>query len=173
VQLLLAAANGGLAGGGGATPPALDDIAGLLDKADAFAGAPTRGSHRLRAAYCRAAGQPDRARAEQRLADDPATPPSPHDLFMEGEWNRLQSGEPAGREYYDVAARRRRAEALERAVGCFEAALALDPADYWARFQVGRCRLALGHASEAVAALGTCVALRPGVPWGYRRAGWP
>src|SRR5205814_2752921 len=62
-------------------------------------------------------------------------------------------------------------ERLERAVQSYEEALALDPAHFWSRFQLGRCYLALGRGSAAVEALGACVVLRPDSPWGYSARG--
>lgn len=45
------------------------------------------------------------------------------------------------------------------------------PRRYWAQFQLGRCCLSQGRGSEAVEALGTCIALRPDSPWAYSTRG--
>src|SRR5207249_909370 len=47
----------------------------------------------------------------------------------------------------------------------------LQPNHYWSHFQLGRCYLSLGKASEALAALNAYVALRPDSPWGYSARG--
>src|SRR5262249_23687495 len=58
-------------------------------------------------------------------------------------------------------------ENLANAVGEYRQALQSDPQHYWAQFQLGRCLLAQDHNSEAVEALGACIALRPDSPWAY------
>ena len=66
---------------------------------------------------------------------------------------------------------------LVEAVEAYRQALRLDPRQYWARYQLGRCLLALGGTSEAIEAFGGCIALRSDVPWGYGARGlacaWP
>ena len=57
---------------------------------------------------------------------------------------------------------------LLQAIDHYRAALRDDPDHYWSHFQLGRCYLSLGRNAEAVAELGTCVALQKEVPWGYR-----
>ncbi|HJT79043.1 MAG TPA: tetratricopeptide repeat protein, partial [Gemmataceae bacterium] len=61
---------------------------------------------------------------------------------------------------------------LARAVEQYREALRLDPARFWAHFQLARCYLVLGQGAEAVEALGACVALRPDSAWGYSTRGF-
>ena len=60
---------------------------------------------------------------------------------------------------------------LLRAVAEYQQALALKPHDFWCHLQMGRCYLSLKQGAEAVAALDSCVALRPNEPWGYSARG--
>ncbi|WP_422925033.1 protein kinase domain-containing protein [Singulisphaera sp. PoT] len=76
-----------------------------------------------------------------------------------------QAGE-AGRKDWEADPAR-----LDRAIGHYRQALTLRPDDYWSHYQLGRCYLRLGRFAEGVEALGVCIALRPGAPWGYSARG--
>lgn len=60
---------------------------------------------------------------------------------------------------------------LLSAIAAYQQALQLDPKHYWSQFQLARCYLMNQRGPEAVAALGTCIALRPEAPWAYSTRG--
>jgi tetratricopeptide (TPR) repeat protein/tRNA A-37 threonylcarbamoyl transferase component Bud32 len=132
-----------------------------LERARAL-GAVTRSYHRLRAVCHRALGEGEQAEEQQRRADDPATPDTALDHFLQGEHYRIQGG-PA-----DGESRRRQ---LAQAAEAYRLALERSPQDFWSHFQLGRCSLALGRSPDAMASLSACVALRPEEPWGYSARG--
>jgi serine/threonine protein kinase/tetratricopeptide (TPR) repeat protein len=86
------------------------------------------------------------------------------DLFLQGERRRLQSASIFPASGRAQAANR---DHLLGAVSLYQAALERDPTHYWARFQLGRCYLALGRTAEAVETFSTCIAVRPQTPWAY------
>ncbi len=165
LRLLMAHA---LAGVGGREEQARAALA-HLDQAGRSA-APTRAYHQLRADLFRLLGQADAAAAERKRADDPATPVTALDHFLQGEQARTQAAQAAGADAERKVWEPDRKQ-LQEAVQHYRSALRLDPNHYWSHFQIGRCYLALGKNAEAVEALGTCVALRPGSPWGYSARG--
>jgi serine/threonine protein kinase/lipoprotein NlpI len=122
---------------------------------------PTRSWYRLRSECHTILGQAEEADRLARLANDPATPTTALDHFLQAEQHRIAAARSA---YLQVAGG---TIGLEEAVAEYKAALAEDPAHYWAHFQLGRCYASMGRQSDAIAALDTCVALRPESPWSY------
>jgi serine/threonine protein kinase/tetratricopeptide (TPR) repeat protein len=146
----------------------LDELLGRLDKAAALAG-PSRSLCLLRQRCYQARGKNELAARQAELASQfPATSLS---HFLEGEWLRMEAGalRPIGG---DGAELQPDADKLKAAVEHYQKALnqkALnqDPEIFWCHFQMGRSYLGLEMRSEALAALDTCVALRPKQPWAY------
>jgi tetratricopeptide (TPR) repeat protein/tRNA A-37 threonylcarbamoyl transferase component Bud32 len=163
--LLLAQVKGALA----ADPAAARETLALLDRA-APLDQPSRGFYRLRARAHLALGEKGTAAEEQRRADDPAAADTSLDHFLQGERYRQGTVKEAlaqtEREAWELNRQR-----CARAVEEYRAALARDPKDFWACFQLGRCSLQLKQPAEAVEALTYCVALRPASPWGYAMRG--
>ena len=128
---------------------------------------PTRSYYRIRARCDHILGNNEEAESSLRQANDARTPAVALDHFLAGESERSRpASKEAGGEspHTDV-------EGITRAVDAYRLALELDPDHYWSHFQLGRCYLALGRGPEAIEALGTCVSLRPDVPWGYSARG--
>jgi serine/threonine protein kinase/Flp pilus assembly protein TadD len=110
------------------------------------------------------------AQRDQEQALKPQTPITAQDYFVEGELLRVKdSGSSALRLAEDEGKPDR--EYLLQAIDSYRNALQLDPQHYWARFQLGRCLLALGRGPEAVEALSACAALRPDSPWAITARG--
>jgi Flp pilus assembly protein TadD len=131
---------------------------------------PSRGYYRLRARCFQLLGDARQRDEEARRADDPALPATALDHFLQAEQARAEATAPApGRG--DATTWQPDPGRLTRAVEHYQAALRIEPDHYWCHFQLGRCYLSLGKGSEAVEALGTCVALQPKLPWGYSARG--
>jgi tetratricopeptide (TPR) repeat protein len=124
---------------------------------------PTRGAYKLRSQCNLLLGKPLEAREDMRLAEDGATPISAHDWFLEGESQRMSNaGSSALATVGEVS---KSHENLERAIDNYRRVLELEPRNYWARFQLGRCLFEFGRTAESIEALSTCIALRPESPW--------
>jgi tetratricopeptide (TPR) repeat protein len=120
----------------------------------------------LRAACYRLLDQADKAAAEQRRADDPATPTTALDQFLLGESYRTRAAVAADRQPQERDPAQA-APALLQAIDAYKLALRQDANHYWSRFQLGRCYLSLGQQEQALEALTACVDLRPKAPWAY------
>ena len=131
---------------------------------------PSRGLLRLRARCYQLLGDSRQRDEEARRAADPRLPVTALCHFLQGEQARIEATLPA-RGQGDATTWQPNAERLARAVEHYQAALRIEPDHYWCHFQLGRCYLSLGKGSEAVEALGTCVALQPRLPWGYSARG--
>jgi tetratricopeptide (TPR) repeat protein len=142
---------------------AVKELLGLLDWARTLDG-PLRGLHRLRARCYDRLRDPVRAKEERAKAQGATKKAMDH--FLQGEGYRAVSMGP-GKSSADRPGWQADRDLLEKAVAAYREALAQEPRHYWSHFQLGRCQLALGQTAEAVQSLGTCVALRPEVPWGY------
>lgn len=105
------------------------------------------------------------------LANDSGKALTALDHFFQGESYRAQATR-----HKDVQAVRDAwkpdPELMEKAIGEYRKALALNPEHYWSHFQIGRCHLSVGRLPEAIEALGACIALRPESPWGYSVRGF-
>ncbi|HEY2881515.1 MAG TPA: protein kinase [Pirellulales bacterium] len=144
------------------------EILELLDQTTSDQ-ASSREFHLLRAECLELLGDSRAAQAETKLAHEPSTVQSPDDHFLKAEMLRAKDvGSAAGSLAAGAALRR---DYLNQAVAEYRAALDADPRHYWARFQLGRCLLALGRRDEALEALSACVALRPKTPWAYSARG--
>ncbi len=128
----------------------------------------SRGYHRLRSRCLTLLGEQQSARREEELAEH--TRAMAEDYFLQGELLRLKDLGASARMIVDENPPHTR-DHLVQAVEEYQKALQSDPRHYWARFQLGRCRLALGRGPEAVEALSACIALRPQVPWAYSARG--
>jgi tetratricopeptide (TPR) repeat protein/tRNA A-37 threonylcarbamoyl transferase component Bud32 len=153
-------------------PAAVRELLALLDEARALR-APTRSDARLRSQCARLLGDAATADAEQQRADAGQAPMTALDHFLLGEHHRREAARPPVAVTFpaSTSAPDPDRDRLARAVDAYRLALESDPDHYWSHFQLGRCYLSLGRGAEAVAALGTCVALRPDCPWGYSARG--
>jgi tetratricopeptide (TPR) repeat protein len=140
----------------------LDDAARL--------GGPSISEFRLRATAHEQLGDTTQAGAMRQRAEDPKTPRTATDLFLLGERERDESAARVGGES-DLKPWQLDPVRMEKAIGYYHQALALDPDHFWARFQLGRCLQTLGRFPEAVEVLGGCIATRPKAPWGYSALG--
>jgi serine/threonine protein kinase/Flp pilus assembly protein TadD len=139
-----------------------------LDRAVALRG-PSRGSYRLRARCCQLLGDNRRADEETRHAGQAGLADTALDHFLEAERCRTEALDPAAAgERVDWQPN---ADLLRQAIDHYRQAVRLDPTNYWAHFQLGRCYLILRQGSEAAEALSTCVALHPASPWAYSARG--
>ena len=129
----------------------------------------SRGYHQLRSICLQQMGDDRAAHDEGCLADQAGTPQTAEDLFLQAEMLRSHDAGSAARSLAEGSAPYR--DYLNQALAKYRAALELDPRHVWARFQLGRCLLALGHNPEAIEALSTCVALRPNSPWAFSARG--
>ncbi|HUO08573.1 MAG TPA: protein kinase [Phycisphaerae bacterium] len=167
-ELLLLAAQS--ASASPAIDPAFPDVPALLTRARQLNPALTRGYHELNSAYLAAHRDLLHAAQEHQLADDPATPSTAFDFFLQGEALRCAAApDPLSAE--PPPSLSARAQSLNAAITAYRHALQLDPRHYWSHFQLGRCYISLGHYPEAVESLGVCIALRPEAPWGYSARG--
>lgn len=150
----------------GANPHAAET---MLDRAKAMH-KPSRQYHRLRNRSLTLLGAHHAAEQEEDLATRSDTPVLAEDHFLQGELFRLEDAGSGAQtiERGDVQPSR---DHLVRAIEEYRHALRLDPRHYWARFQFGRCLLALGRGPEAVEALSGCIAVRPDSPWAYTARG--
>lgn len=140
-----------------------------LERAVAL-GKPSRGYHRLQARCYELRGDTKQRDEEMRRANDPDLLASSLDHFLQGEQARAEASSPATG-HGDPTTWHPTRERLTTAIEHYQAALRIEPDHYWCHFQLGRCYLNLGKGSEAVEALGTCVALQPKLPWGYSARG--
>ena len=110
------------------------------------------------------------ALAEHRLAlkndrqKGATTQPVDQDSFLAAERRRLASVAPFALPGAHAAPQR---DVLLDAVTLYRWALDRDPTHYWARFQLGRCYIALGRVAESIETFSGCIALRPQAPWAY------
>jgi tetratricopeptide (TPR) repeat protein/tRNA A-37 threonylcarbamoyl transferase component Bud32 len=139
-------------------------VPALLDHARELMPQPSREYYALDAEYLRLVHDADRAAQQENLANDSSTPSTAFDSFLKGEEFRTRS---AG----DTTAMPQRIDDLQQAIHFYRLAVEQDPKHFWAHFQLGRCYMSTGKLSEAVEALGTCIALRPDAPWGYSARG--
>jgi tetratricopeptide (TPR) repeat protein len=137
----------------GGDPAAARETRALLDRARSIQ-EPSRGYYRLSAACARLLREDERAAADQRRADDPATRTTALDHFLRGEEERTRAIGPEAQ-----------GPALQRALEEYALAVRDEPRAYWAHFQMGRCYLGLGRENEALEALAVCTAVRPEAPW--------
>jgi tetratricopeptide (TPR) repeat protein/tRNA A-37 threonylcarbamoyl transferase component Bud32 len=148
-------------------PRAAVEILDRLKRAASLLG-PSRSYYRLRARCCHTLGNRQQAAEEEQRAA--AAQPTALDHFLEAEEYRIRSGSPAEASG-DALAWQPNAELLRQAIVRYQQALQLEPSNFWCHLQLGRCYLSLGQGSEAVEALGACVALKPKAPWGYSARG--
>ena len=141
----------------------------LLDRA-ANVQAPLRGNFELRSQCHLLLGDVRAAEADKYRANAPDISITPQDHFLAGESLRLKDVGASARALEDEKTTGHR-EHLAAAVNEYRRALALEPQHYWARYQLGRCLLALGRGPEAIEALSACIALRPSSPWAYSTRG--
>ena len=131
---------------------------------------PSRGVIRLRARCYQLLGDTKQRDEETRRANDPGLSATALDHFLLAEQARAEADAPATGPG-DSTTWQPNPERLVRTIEHYQAALRIEPDHYWCHFQLGRCYLSLGKGSEAVEALGTCVALKPHLPWGYSARG--
>jgi tetratricopeptide (TPR) repeat protein/tRNA A-37 threonylcarbamoyl transferase component Bud32 len=115
-------------------------------------------------------GDDRRAGEELRRVPDAGGHATALEHFLAAERHRARAASPtaAGGDGTDW---RPNAAELHQAIAEYKEALRIEPQHYWSYFQMGRCYLSLGQGTEAVEALGTCVALRPDRPWAYSARG--
>lgn len=140
----------------------------LLDRA-AKVQPVSRAYYQIRASCLRLQGRTDEADRELAKAEAESHMTA-QDWFLVGEMQRTSvnqshriSSEPF--EYQSEVS------PLLPAIAAYQQALQLDPKHYWSQFQLARCYLINQRGPEAVAALGTCIALRPEAPWAYSTRG--
>jgi tetratricopeptide (TPR) repeat protein/tRNA A-37 threonylcarbamoyl transferase component Bud32 len=147
------------------------ELLALLERARPL-GQPGRTFYELRAQCHRLVHDEDRAAADQRRAG--RTPATALDHFLAGE-KRLAEVAVAANVPADPALRTTRSDKLRdlirQAAREFEAALLLDPRDYWSRLEWGLCSLSLGNTRQAGTLLDGCVGLRLRAPWAYSARG--
>ncbi len=140
-----------------------------LEKAISLPGqGPSRAYYRLRARCHRVLGEEKEAAEDERRAE--AEPPTALDHFLQAEEFRARAGDPAEAFGDDLAWQPNR-DLLLKAVAEYQEALRRQPDDFWCFLQMGRCYLSLKQGALALAALDSCVALRPKEPWGYSARG--
>jgi tetratricopeptide (TPR) repeat protein/tRNA A-37 threonylcarbamoyl transferase component Bud32 len=115
-------------------------------------------------------GDEPRAGEELRRVRDRGAHASALEHFLAAERHRARAASPTAAGG-DGADWRPSADELHKAIAEYKEALRIEPQHYWSYFQMGRCYLSLGRGTEAVEALGTCVALRPDRPWAYSARG--
>jgi len=95
-------------------------------------------------------------------------------IFLRGEQLRKNSAGKVEADKSDKSEKETASLAAGRRSECrepltsYRLALAADPDHFWSYFQLGRCYLALGKFSEAVEALGACVAFTAEVAVGLQ-----
>jgi Flp pilus assembly protein TadD len=122
----------------------------LLERAAALE-KPSRGYYRVQASCYRLLARLEDALAAERLATAADTPGTAHDSFLLGEELRRHSA-PGN---------------LKDAIKEYQQALREDPTHYWARFQLGRCLLAMGQDDRAIDELSVCIQQQPNAPYAY------
>lgn len=145
------------------------EMLALLDQAGKLS-IPSRSYYRLRSAHFGLLGKGPEAAAEQRRAGAPDTPITALDHFLLGEDYRTRAAAQADSPRERTTWQPQR-DLLAKSIEEYQKALQNEPRHYWSHYQLGRCYLSLGRGAEAVAAMGTCVALRPDSPWGYSTRG--
>jgi tetratricopeptide (TPR) repeat protein len=151
-------------------PPAAREMLALLDRAAPLR-EPSQSYYRLEAQADRVLGDEGKADDGRRRAEDPKTPATALDHFLQGERHRQEVVKDSSAQTEEQTWQRNR-DRLKKALSEYRLAVAHDPQQYWARFQIGRCALQLKQGEEAVEALTYCVALRPDSPWGYTERGF-
>ncbi len=151
------------------TSESQSSVLAMLDRAATLHPA-SRAYHQIRERCLRQLSRVDEADREADIALDQATPLTAQDYFLAGEHLRTEGVRPATPSVIRTVSETDPANLLG-AVAAYQQALRLDPRHYWAHFQLARCYLRLQRGPEAVAALGTCVALRPTSPWAYGARG--
>jgi tetratricopeptide (TPR) repeat protein/tRNA A-37 threonylcarbamoyl transferase component Bud32 len=126
--------------------------------------------HQLRSAGLNYVGDVAHAHEELAAANDQRTPETAQDHFLQGEAFRAEDAGSAAKFVVTDNAESNH-PSLARAIDEYRAALNIDPQHYWARYQLARCLLATGNASEAIEAFSACIALRPDSPWSYATRG--
>jgi tetratricopeptide (TPR) repeat protein len=136
----------------------------LLDQVHALH-ASTLGETRLKDKAARALGKAGNSAPVSAIepASDMGTA---QDHFLLGEEYRVQAFRKKDPKA-ERAVWQRDPTLLDKAIVEYRTSLALDPAQYWARFQLGRSYLSQGKLAEAVEALGACTALKPESPWAF------
>jgi Tfp pilus assembly protein PilF len=130
----------------------------------------SRGYYRLQS-QCYQLLRDTRQRDEAaRRAEDKDLRPTALDHFLLAEQARAQSASPSTGNG-DSTTWEPNPDRLKEAIEHYQAALLLEPGDYWSNFQMGRCYLSLGAYDRAELALGNAIALRPNLPWGYTARG--
>jgi serine/threonine protein kinase/tetratricopeptide (TPR) repeat protein len=153
----------------GTRAEAAKDTLALLDQAAALR-TPTAAHHQLRADCYRLLG--DKAEAEAaRRATDPQTPWLALDHFLAGERRRgVHARDTQGRE--KQAWTPGQLNQFKLALDEYREAVKLDYQYFWGHFQLAQGYLSLNEEAKALAALDTCVAVRPKSPWGYMYRGF-
>ena len=126
--------------------------------------------HQLRSRCLKNIGRVNEASIESQLAQDNSSSTTALDYFLRGEFHRTAESSQVDQSPRTVGIVTEQLS-LQAAIDDYQRAIQLDARHYWAHFQLARCYLSLGRGPEAVAALGTCVALRPDAPWAYSTRG--
>jgi tetratricopeptide (TPR) repeat protein/tRNA A-37 threonylcarbamoyl transferase component Bud32 len=140
----------------------------LLDRASGIQPV-SRGYYELCAECWQLLGEKGKAADAELAAKKPETRVTAEDHFLAGEKSRLADVGSAAVELGEDPLPNR--AGVEKSMKEFRAALATDPRHFWARFQLGRCLMRLGHHAEGSEALAACVALKPASPWAYTARG--
>jgi serine/threonine protein kinase/Tfp pilus assembly protein PilF len=140
----------------------------LLDEAAAIQ-QPTRGYYQLLSECLTRVGDRRAGEQEDSRGKAATVTATAEDHFLQGELFRIQDAGAAANFLGNDAPPNR--DHLTKAIDEYRQALLLDPRHYWARFQFGRCLLALDRDAEAAEALGACIVLRPTSPWAYTARG--
>ena len=139
------------------------EVLPLLEKAEKLH-APTRSYYRFRALAYVWLGEKSKAEADEMQVNDPKTPTTAMDHFLDGEqYRRVASGAVGEMDKADLAD----LKIMETAIAEYRKALVVDPSHYWSHLQIGRCQISLNRNAEAVATLGACIALQRKSPWAY------
>ncbi len=113
-------------------------------------------------------GEEKQATEDERRAE--AAAPAALDHFLQAEEYRARAGDPA-ETFGDDPAWQPNRDLLTKAVAEYQESLRLQPSHFWCRLQMGRCYLSLKEGALALAALDSCVGLRPEAAWGYSARG--
>lgn len=148
------------------------EVLAILDRARELT-TPTQSYFSIRAECLASLGESQAAELDRKRAAAPATPATAQDFFIAGEKLRMQDAGASAQEVNDSDHRQSgsRREHLLAALDEYRRALQLDPQHFWARFQSGRCLLALGRGPESIEVLSGCIAMRPDSPWAYATRG--
>jgi tetratricopeptide (TPR) repeat protein len=140
----------------------------FLDQAQAIH-TPSSGYYELRSRCLTLLGEHQAAQHAQAHSHQSETPVTAEDHFLQGELSRWEDVGSSAKVIEENSKPLR--DNLVKAIDEYRHALQLEPRHYWARFQLGRCQLALGHDPEAVETLSACIAIRPNSPWAYTTRG--